>query len=525
MSFFLLYTSFLFSQWAGFPEADALRYEIELSAKLATKEVQVKVNYLFRAEQDLSQVRLHAKAGDAWAMSFFDEQSSILGFERLGEDVIAIQLPEPIAAGQEFRFSASLAGTPPDGLYFRENRQGKMVMFTDHFSSRARGWLPCEDAPEDRAEFAMQLTVLGKTSKALDAIGTGDWRAVPMQTADAAKGAQRWEGTTQADITTYLFSFAVGPYDRLEEKGDERLIPHYIFRADKPKARRGLKHHAEWMSWMESRFGKYVWAKYCVVQVPTLWGGMENPGNTWVMERLFDGPDHGVGTLAHEFVHQWFGDAVGYGSWQDAWLSEGFATYFGPWLHELAGGPSLATAMRTAKKSWLRAQLARSRPIRWAGFENPDELFGSSAPNTYKKGAWVLHMLRGQMGDEAFFDGLRIYVEKKKGAPAKTLDLLQACEEALGQDLEWFFDQWLNRPGCPELYFDWSENGVKVSQAQTEDAFRFPLCISWTMPDGTASEQVFEMTADEAAFELPKGYRTPVIDPHGQLLWVKARLR
>ena len=525
---FLLLTSLTgdTTPWEGFPEADALRYEIDLTADIASEKVQLQVNYVFRADAALSQVRLHAKAGKDWQMSFQDSQGVDMSFTRSSEDVIAVELPSEVPAGQEFTFSAELSGTPPDGLYFRKNRQGKMVMFTDHFAARARGWLPCEDAPDDRAAFHLQLTVLPQPGvKQLDAIGTGDWHGEPLPTGQAAKGSQRWVGHTQADITSYLFSFAVGPYVRLAEKGDDRLIPHFVFRADKPKARRGLKHHADWMTWMEDRFGKYAWAKYCVVQVPTQWGGMENPGNTWAMERLFDGPDHGVGTLAHEFVHQWFGDAVGYGTWQDAWLSEGFATYFGPWLHELSGGPTLAAAMRAAKKGWLQARIARSRPIRWDGFENPDELFGTSAPNTYKKGAWVLHMLRGQMGDEAFFEGLRLYAERKKGLPAKTLDLRKACEEAHGSDLEWFFDQWLNRPGCPELYFDWSGSGVTVTQAQAVEAYRFDLCLSWKTADGSRHEGVFEVNADETVIELPADYRTPIVDPHGQLLWVKARLR
>ncbi|MBT5120200.1 MAG: hypothetical protein HOM34_05720, partial [Planctomycetes bacterium] len=109
---FLLLTSLTgdTTPWEGFPEADALRYEIDLTADIASEKVQLQVNYVFRADAALSQVRLHAKAGKDWQMSFQDSQGVDMSFTRSSEDVIAVELPSEVPAGQEFTFSAELSG-------------------------------------------------------------------------------------------------------------------------------------------------------------------------------------------------------------------------------------------------------------------------------------------------------------------------------------------------------------------------------------------------------------------------------
>ncbi|MDP6850831.1 MAG: M1 family aminopeptidase, partial [Planctomycetota bacterium] len=308
------------------------------------------------------------------------------------------------------------------------------------------------------------------------------------------------------------------PWARIEEKGDPRLIPHFIYKKDKPRARLGLKHHAEWMQSMESTFGPYSWEKYCVVQVPTRWGGMENAGNTWIMERLFDGRDRGVGTLAHEFVHMWFGNAAGYGEWYEAWLSEGFATYFGPWLHAQVGGPPLRRSMEGSRRRWRSSSCSDIRPIRWKEFEAPDDFFSSSAPNTYQKAAWVLHMLRGELGDGAFFEGISNYYASISPGIATTPQFIEAMEASSGRKLGWFFEQWLDRPGCPQLSIRWEGESVFVEQLQ-EDLFRFRLPLQWTNGEGKRQKQVFEVRQRTHKFSLGSKVSAPAVDPDVELLY------
>lgn len=512
--------------FAGFSAQDALSYRIFLVADPREDVALVGCcEYRFRAVAPLEGIDLHSSAGADWRLAFHDADGRPLATERSGAG-IRVLLGRPLGAGEETVFHATFSGDPPDGLYRRPNRYGDPVVFTDHFSSRARGWLPCEDHPSDRAAFTVELLY----PAGFESIGSGAWASRESFDAPACCGVARpdgegeWQvagGATRSDLPTYMLSFAVGRYARVAEDGDPRLVPHFVWRQDLARARRGLRHHADWMAAMEGMFGPYVYAKYCVVQVPTRWGGMENAGNTWIMESLFDGRDAGVSTLAHEFAHQWFGDAVGYGDWAEAWLSEGFASYFGPWLDARTGGPPLERVMAQTRRAWLASPVGRERPIRWSGFDEPDELFGSSAINTYQKGAWVLHMLRLEVGDEAFFAGIADFYRGHVGQALGTAELQAALERASGRELGWFFAQWLDRPGCPELEIEWREDSVVVRQRQEQGPCRFLLPLQWVDAAGATQDVAARIEADETLIPIEPGYRAPVVDPRVELLFRK----
>jgi aminopeptidase N len=490
------------ARWQGIANQSMLSYAIEVTPDFDAKEVAIEVQYHLLVEEDLAEIRLHAKPGPKWKVQFFHANGSSWAHQRQGEFVV-LSLPAPLAKNSRLEFGVHLEGAPPDGLYFRNNRYGQAMLFTDHFSSRARGWLPSEDHPSDRAHFTLKINGVEN----LEVVGSG---------IDPDKDGVL---ETTAEMPTYLLAFAVGPYARVSEKGDERLVAHFIYDKDKAKARMGLKFHAAWMETMEKTFGPYGYGKYCVAQVPTRWGGVENAGNTFVMERLFDGRDRGIGTLAHELVHQWFGDTVGYSQWHDAWLSEGFASYFGPWLHaELGGGVPLAQAMSQARSRWLRAKTARGRPVRWLGFEQPDDLFGSSSPNTYQKGAWILHMLRGELGDPIFFKGLAIYYQQFAGKGVASQDLIGVMEKISEKSLERFFHQWLDLPDCPRLEISWQDTELHVRQVQ-EIPFAFRLPVAWTDGTGKRHKNYFAVTDASHIFKLPESPRSPTIDPDVELLF------
>jgi len=383
------------------PRHDALRYTVELRVNPEAGEgeefLSGRVDYIFKAREDLDEVHLDSVTGPLWKPDFKQGDATLKAAWE--GDKVTVGLTRPVKAGEEFRFSALLSGRPPHGFLFGKNRHGQPTAWTDHFSIRARGWLPCEDNPADRAIFRTVLHHHGKTR----AVASG----VPENGVWSQAGPDGWKTisrTTEAEIPPYLYAIGVGPWEEIAEEGDPRLRPHFVWARDKPKARRGLLHHAAWMKTMERTFGPYSYGKYMVVQVPTRWGGMENAGNTWLMERIFDAPGRGVGTMAHEFAHQWFGDAVGYAAWKEVWLSEGFASYFGPWLHASTGGPPLDRSLEGMRRRWLGSREGRTLPVRWGGYDHPDSALNT---NTYPKGAWVLHMLRGEVGDEAFFAGIR----------------------------------------------------------------------------------------------------------------------
>ena len=499
--------------YRGYPAQDALSYGIQLEV-LSDGSYRGLVEYRFAAVEAIDSIQLDHIPSKDWALQFRDMEGQPLPVVH-GEHSVMVQLGRRLESGETCTFQLDFGGKPADGLYRKRNRYGETYVFSDHFTARARGWLPCEDANADRASFTLELSL----PPGWIALGCGDWKRLA---AEEGNSAVRYRGETRSDIPPSLLAFTAGPYLEFTEEGDERLVPHAIFPQDRKQAAVALKHHAQWMEIMETTFGPYLYAKYAVAQVPTRWGGMEYPGNVWIAQNLFDYEHHGVGTLAHEFAHMWFGDGVGYAQWEDAWLSEGFATYFGPWLAEQSGVSSLKENLSHGRDRWRKSTRARRLPIRWKDYKRPDDFFGRASANTYSKGSWVLHMLRQEVGDEAFFAGIRSFYLDRAGQAVDSAGFQAAMEKASGQDLDGFFRQWLDRPDAPWLSASLGEQGrLTVRQVQEAEPFRFHLRVAWVDVQGQPQTRRFEVQDRETILELGAGSTDLTLDPDEELLYIE----
>jgi aminopeptidase N len=275
--------------------------------------------------------------------------------------------------------------------------------------------------------------------------------------------------------------------------------------------------------------GPYPFEKLAHVQSSTRFGGMENASAIFYSdEALADGSDI-EGTVAHETAHQWFGDAVTEADWPELWLSEGFATYFGHLFFERADGP--AELRRRLEED--REQIVSSQDVRRPVIDREERnLFALLNVNNYPKGGWVLHMLRGIVGDDAFFRGIRSYYARFAGGTATTADLREAMEEASGAELGWFFRQWLEEPGYPVLSvghrWDGGAAEVAVTVRQEQDpswpTYRLPLTLDLVGPDGTHRREKVDLTQREQTFRLRASgpLRAVVLDPEGWVLHAAA---
>jgi aminopeptidase N len=498
----------------GYDTQDALSYDLDIRVAASGK-VECDVEYSFKLSPGVTVLYLDRVPGENWLVDFFTMTGVALEYK--ATDYAYEIMTSSLLNSEDgiVRFRAKMSGFPDDGLYRERNYYGDTYLFSDGFPARTRAWLPCEDSNSDRADFNLTLTI----PKGWVAIGAGDWREVLVNNSHVI-----YQGNTRSPIPPSLFAFAAGPFARVAEEGDDRFSPHYVFPQDVKKGAEYLASHSVFMEWMEEKFGPYLYAKYTTVQVPTRWGGMEYPGNVWLAQKIFNYPGGGVSTMAHEFAHMWFGDGVGYASWSDSWLSEGFASYFGPILYTLVSKTSLEEEMSVARDRWRRSRRAHGKPVIYLEFDSPEVFFGKYAANTYQKGAWILHMLRIEVGDEMFFSSIKDYYSKHAERSASTDDLLECFERVCERKLRWFFEQWLSQPGCPTISASFDDSGQSITVTSSPDSFSFDLEIQYTTTNG--DEKIrrcqFKSGDKEQIISLEgSGNHTLVLDPGIKLLFIE----
>jgi aminopeptidase N len=221
--------------------------------------------------------------------------------------------------------------------------------------------------------------------------------------------------------------------------------------------------------------GPFPYPSLAHVQASTMFGGMENPTAIFYDTRAYAARDLPASLVAHETAHQWFGDAVTEADWHHVWLSEGLATYLAHlWTEEARGAAAFRTALDESERWFTGARSGAADSARAAILARPivdtaqTDPMALLSPNSYDKAAWVLHQLRGLVGDSAFVRGLRLYYERHRHGTALSGDFAAAMAEASGQDLAWYFEESLFRPGYPRLEVRWWPTGRAVELEITQ---------------------------------------------------------
>ena len=445
------------------------------------------------------------------------------------------------APGDTARVALAYGGTPDDGLILRENVHGAPAAFVDNWPNRTRFWLPTVDHPADKA--TVRYTV--HAPAIWEVIANGHLVAEPAPTAPGALGAggdrRTWIWEVGVPISTYnmvigaaemeirtigLAACGRAPASRRDDGCVE--VTTWIFPEDVENAEPSFRRSAQMVDFFTDLIGDYPFEKLANVQSATRFGGMENASAIFYSEQGIASGRNIEGTVSHEIAHQWFGDAVTEASWHHLWLSEGFATYFGALFFEAADG----VADFRERMEGSRMSVVGSADVERSVID-PEEtdLFALLNDNNYPKGGWVLHMLRGLLGEDVFFAGIRTYYERYLHQAVLTEDFQAVMEEVSRQDLDWFFTQWLYRPGYPvfEVEERWlpGEGGagqaeVVVRQVQSDawPRFRVPLQLCWrTAPERTCRSAVSGSGEDILRFELdarPQG--AVALDPDGWVL-------
>jgi aminopeptidase N len=227
--------------------------------------------------------------------------------------------------------------------------------------------------------------------------------------------------------------------------------------------------------------GPFPYEQLAHVASSTRFGGMENAGAIFYDERLFTPGSPGESLIAHETAHQWFGDAVTEREWPHVWLSEGFATYFAAlWTEHAHGDSAFLDDMRRIRSRTLTSPITGEKAVIDTTLDDLAKVLNT---NVYEKAGFTLHLLRREIGDSAFFRGIRSYYAAHRHGNALTADLERAFERSSGRPLGWFFDQWMRRPGYAEVNASWSWNAkarrlsVTVQQGGRFAPYRLSLAV------------------------------------------------
>ena len=209
------------------------------------------------------------------------------------------------------------------------------------------------------------------------------------------------------------------------------------------------------LEFFSDRIGPFPFEKLANVQAAGYSGGMENATTIFYGEK---GVASGRAPVVHEIAHQWFGNSVTERDWNDVWLSEGFATYFALlYTEHYDGREAFVAGLQRSRVTVL--DLERKLPDTPVIHRNLSDMEKVINQLVYQKGGWTLHMLRQEIGVDAFWTGIRDYYRRYRDGNASTDELREVMEHAAGgKDLRWFFDQWLRRPGLPSVEGSWRYN-------------------------------------------------------------------
>ena len=451
-------------------------------------------------------------------------------FRQTAESVVVV-LPNA-KVGDTTLVEVEYGGAVTDGLIARHDSAGRWTYFGDNWPNRARHWIPSLDHPSDKATVTWRVRV----SPRQNVVANGALVSTrPL--ADARDGQRtEWVWRESQPIPVYLMVIAAAPLDRYDLGQtacglgfDKKCVPQFVYTApEQSKTMPGPFARAGDIVALFSRLvGPFPYEKLAHLQSSTRYGGMENASEIFYADGAFRRGTMNDELIAHETAHQWFGDAVTERRWPDVWLSEGFATYFSAlWVREARGDSAFHTRMRAIRTTVLRDSVSVTRRPVIDTIETA--LIQLLNRNSYEKGGFVLHMLRSQLGDSAFFRALRAYYADHRNSTALTADLQAAMETASGQKLDWFFDQWLRRPGYPEIDARWRydtqthEAVIDVRQASRFGAYRVPLLIGVVDSLGGEHRAMLPLPADTEVHSIRIGSPTTpsavLLDPNVTLL-------
>ena len=431
---------------------------------------------------------------------------------------LIVPLSVPAKAGDKFEIAIRYEGKPSKGLYFilpdKDYPDRPSQIWSQGESEDTRYYLPTYDYPNDRLTTETILTVPASW------ITVSNGKLVGVT--DAGKGLRTWTWKESVPSSTYLITVVAGEFEEVKDSWHGIPVTYYAPKGRGDRLPLSYGRTPAMIDLFSRKLGvDYPWEKYSQAMVDDfVAGGMENSSATTntstslVHPKLVSEYPTGQDDLiSHELGHQWFGDLVTCKDWGDIWLNEGFATFMEAVWAEAHFGKDQADYQRwNGARNWFENNSLWSKPIVRHDFDDSSEF----DENAYDKGGWVLNMLRHQLGEDAFYRGLKHYLEVNRGKNVVTADLAKAIEEATHTNVDQFFSQWIYGAGAPKFdlsyAYDSEKHQVALTVRQTQKVegrvgiFRVPAEVEITTASGPKlypitvwkANQVFTFPSDSA---------------------------
>lgn len=431
---------------------------------------------------EVTRVRLAGAPGD---LAFAADPKS---------QTLLVRLPRAFGPQDRLQVAIEYSARPRAGLFvtgpdrFYPDRPWQM--FSDGEPELNRYWFPSWDEPDDRATSEVLATV----ERPFEVIGNGRL----VEVLDRADGRRTFHWRMEQPHSTYLISVVIGEFSHTRDSWHGIPIETAVPPALAERAPRTFGHTADMMEFLSGATGvPFPYARYSQAAVNGfMWEGMENiSATTETTDALRDARAEldadSDDLVSHELAHQWFGDYVTCRSWAEAWLNEGFATYFEALYQQhrkggTAGDDELAWQADMARADYLLEDREHyRRPLVTHRYVDPVRMFDA---HTYDKGALVLHMIHALVGEEGWRLGMHTYLTRHALGNVTSADLEAAFEDSSGVDLRALFDQFVYGAGYPAFKVRWDYEAqaarVHLEVRQTQELtpgtglFSFPVEVA-----------------------------------------------
>lgn len=451
----------------------------------------------------------------------------MLGSEKLVythlNDELIILLPKSSTVNEELKFIIQYHGVPFDGLRIGATKFGDRSFFNENWPNRTRHWLPTIDHPYDKAtsEFIVKAPAKYKV------VSNG----LLLEESYFGNNMKLTHWKQSVPVSSWLFVLGVAEFAvQYVDQFNGKSIETWVYAKNREAGFYDFKEPTKKVLAFYTKYvGPFAYEKLANIQTPSVNGGMETSSAIFYGEDLVNGKrDERIRNIViHEIAHQWFGNAVTETTWDDAWLSEGFATYFTLlFIEKEYGKAEFDKGIAKAKKAVF--DMSAKMPNFSIISDRTAEKEAVTTGLTYQKGAWILHMLRNLLGDASFQKGIKTYYAKYFNANATTDQFREEMEKACGKNLKQFFKQWLYQPINPIINANWSFDPkqnrltIKLEQAQTGDMiYDLPVEINYYMKGNPTPKTIkVQLNKKEQSFRFPLNAEPEkmVVDPNNLLL-------